>query len=157
MVEIKVINKGHHPLPAYATGQSAGMDLRACTDGPVTLRPMERRLIGTGLYISLPEGCEAQIRPRSGLALRHTHPILYSDLDVNGHLNNVRIAALVSDALDLTAHDFVRSLQINYTAETPAGLPLSLYAARTADTFRVRGEAAGKVRFEAAGTFGRLD
>lgn len=93
----------------------------------------------------------------SGLALHHTHPILYSDLDVNGHLNNVRIAALVSDALDLTAHDFVRSLQINYTAETPAGLTLFLYAARTADTFRVRGEAAGKVRFEAAGTFGRLD
>lgn len=92
----------------------------------------------------------------SGMALHHTHPILYSDLDVNGHLNNVRIAALVSDALDLTAQDFVRSLQINYTAETPAGLTLSLYAERTADTFRVRGEAEGKIRFEAAGTFGRL-
>lgn len=92
----------------------------------------------------------------SGLSLHHTHPILYSDLDVNGHLNNVRIAALVSDALDLGEHDFVRSIQINYTAETPAGLTLSLYAERTDDTFRVRGEADGQTRFEAAGTFGRL-
>ena len=58
-------------MPQYATPQSAGMDLRANIDNPVTLRPMERRLIPTGLYIALPPGYEAQVRPRSGLALKH--------------------------------------------------------------------------------------
>ena len=71
MLEVKVINKGHQQLPAYATPQSAGMDLRANLDAPVVLRPMERRLIPTGLYIALPEGYEAQVRPRSGLAFKH--------------------------------------------------------------------------------------
>ena len=69
MLKIKVVNKGHQPLPQYATTQSAGMDLRANLEAPVTLKPMERRLIPTGLYIALPEGYEAQVRPRSGLAL----------------------------------------------------------------------------------------
>ena len=70
-IEVKVVNNGHQPLPAYATPQSAGMDLRANLDAPVTLLPMERRLIPTGLHIALPEGYEAQVRPRSGLALKH--------------------------------------------------------------------------------------
>ena len=70
MLKIKVVNKGHHPLPQYATTQSAGMDLRANLDASITLKPMERRLIPTGLYIALPEGFEAQVRPRSGLALK---------------------------------------------------------------------------------------
>lgn len=70
MLQVKVINKGHQPLPAYATSQSAGMDLRANIAEPIVLRPMERRLIPTGLHIALPEGYEAQIRPRSGLALK---------------------------------------------------------------------------------------
>jgi dUTP pyrophosphatase len=69
MIQVKVVNKGHQPLPAYATPQSAGMDLRANIDEPITLRPMERRLIPTGLHIALPAGYEAQVRPRSGLAL----------------------------------------------------------------------------------------
>ena len=149
--------KGPSWLRAFSfavDGQPAG---QADTDSHRILRPSQIEQAAS--YVCLDR--EALPMPGkldvSGLALHHTHPILYSDLDVNGHLNNVRIAALVSDALDLTAHDFVRSLQINYTAETPAGLTLFLYAARTADTFRVRGEAAGKVRFEAAGTFGRLD
>lgn len=90
MTEIKVVNKGHQPLPAYATEQSAGMDLRANTDGPVTLRPMERKLIGTGLYIALPAGFEAQIRPRSGLALKHGITVLNSpgtvDADYRGEI-----------------------------------------------------------------------
>ena len=68
-MQIKVINRGRQPLPAYATEQSAGMDLRANIDAPLTLRPLERKLVGTGLYIALPQGYEAQIRPRSGLAL----------------------------------------------------------------------------------------
>ena len=70
MIKIKVVNRGHQQLPAYATPQSAGMDLRANLDAPITLHPMERRLIPTGLHIALPEGYEAQVRPRSGLALK---------------------------------------------------------------------------------------
>ena len=76
MIKISVINRGHQQLPAYATPQSAGMDLRANLDEPVTLQPMERRLIPTGLYIALPEGFEAQVRPRSGLALKHGVTVL---------------------------------------------------------------------------------
>ena len=60
MVQVKVINKGNQPLPTYATTQSAGMDLRANIDNPITLKPMERRLVPTGLYIALPQGYEAQ-------------------------------------------------------------------------------------------------
>ena len=76
MTLVKVINKGHQPLPAYATEMSAGMDLRANLEEPVTLQPMERKLIPTGLYIALPVGHEAQIRPRSGLALKHGVTVL---------------------------------------------------------------------------------
>ena len=67
----KIVNKSPYPLPAYATGQSAGMDLRADIPGPLTLRSLQRELIPTGLYIELPAGFEAQIRPRSGLAIKH--------------------------------------------------------------------------------------
>ena len=70
-MKLKVINKGHQPLPKYAIAQSAGMDLRANLDEPITLRPLERKLIKTGLFVALPEGYEAQVRPRSGLALKH--------------------------------------------------------------------------------------
>lgn len=63
MIQVKVVNRGHQQLPAYATPQSAGMDLRANIEAPITLRPMERRLIPTGLHIALPEGYEAQVRP----------------------------------------------------------------------------------------------
>ena len=70
-MKIKIINKSHHPMPAYATPQSAGMDIRANLTAPVELKPLERKLIPTGLYIALPEGYEAQLRPRSGLALKH--------------------------------------------------------------------------------------
>lgn len=90
MVKIKVVNTGSQPLPAYATSQSAGMDLRANLEAPVTLHPMERRLIPTGLHIELPEGFEAQIRPRSGLALKHGITVLNSpgtvDADYRGEL-----------------------------------------------------------------------
>lgn len=71
MLKIKVVNKGKQPLPVYATPQSAGMDLRADIDKPIVLKSLERVLIPTGLYISLPEGYEAQVRPRSGLAIKH--------------------------------------------------------------------------------------
>ena len=78
MLQIKVVNKGHQPLPQYATAQSAGMDLRANLDAPVVLKPMERRLIPTGLHIALPAGYEAQVRPRSGLALKKGITVLNS-------------------------------------------------------------------------------
>lgn len=89
-IQIKVVNKGNQQLPTYATEQSAGMDLRANLEEPVTLDPMERKLIGTGLYISLPEGYEAQIRPRSGLALKNGITVLNSpgtvDADYRGEI-----------------------------------------------------------------------
>lgn len=69
-MEVKIINRSHHPLPQYATALSAGMDLRANLDKPIHLGPMQRCLVSTGLYIALPAGFEAQIRPRSGLALK---------------------------------------------------------------------------------------
>lgn len=69
-MEVKIINRSHHPLPQYATALSAGMDLRANLDEPIHLGPMQRCLVPTGLYIALPAGFEAQIRPRSGLALK---------------------------------------------------------------------------------------
>jgi dUTP pyrophosphatase len=70
-MKVKVINQSKHPLPGYETIHSAGLDLRANIDKPVTLNPLERSLIPTGLFIELPIGYEAQIRPRSGLAIKH--------------------------------------------------------------------------------------
>lgn len=90
MEKIKIVNKGQQPLPTYATAQSAGMDLRANIDEPIILRPMERQLIPTGLYMALPEGFEAQVRPRSGLALKHGITVLNTpgtiDADYRGEL-----------------------------------------------------------------------
>lgn len=93
---IRVINKSGHPLPAYATEQSAGMDLRAwLPDGAVVLEPMERRLVPTGLRIALPDGYEAQVRPRSGLALKHGIGVLNSpgtiDADYRGDVGVILI------------------------------------------------------------------
>ena len=94
-MKVRVINKGHQPLPAYATPQSAGMDLRANLENPVVLQPMERRLIPTGLYIALPEGAEAQVRPRSGLALKHGITVLNSpgtiDADYRGEVGVILV------------------------------------------------------------------
>ena len=90
ITEVKVINRSHHPLPQYATPLSAGMDLRANIDAPITLRPLERCLIPTGLFIALPPGYEAQVRPRSGLALKKGITVLNSpgtiDADYRGEL-----------------------------------------------------------------------
>ena len=90
ITEVKVINRSHHPLPQYATPLSAGMDLRANIDAPITLRPLERCLIPTGLFIALPPGYEAQVRPRSGLALKEGITVLNSpgtiDADYRGEL-----------------------------------------------------------------------
>lgn len=90
-MKVEIINRSNHPTPSYATAQSAGMDLRAnLTDGPITIPPMGRTLIPTGLYIALPPGFEAQVRPRSGLALKHGVTVLNSpgtiDADYRGEL-----------------------------------------------------------------------
>ena len=89
-MEIKVINKGRQPLPEYATPLSAGLDLRANIEESIVLRPMERQLIGTGLYIALPPGYEAQVRPRSVLALKHGITVLNTpgtiDADYRGEV-----------------------------------------------------------------------
>ena len=94
-MEVRIINHSKHALPQYATELSAGMDLRADLDGPVTLKPLERRLIPTGLYIALPEGYEAQVRPRSGLALKHGITLLNApgtiDADYRGEIGVILV------------------------------------------------------------------
>jgi len=94
-MEIKVINKGSQELPKYQTPQSAGMDLRANINEPIVLAPLDRKLIPTGLYIALPVGYEAQIRPRSGLALKHGVTVLNApgtiDADYRGEVGVVLI------------------------------------------------------------------
>lgn len=95
MIQVKVINKGKQPLPKYATPQSAGMDLRANIEEAFTLKPLERKLVPTGLFISLPEGYEAQVRPRSGLALKHGITVLNTpgtvDADYRGEVGVVLV------------------------------------------------------------------
>ena len=89
-MNLEVINKSKHPLPAYATHQSAGLDLRANIDAAITLKPLERALIPTGLHIALEPGFEAQVRPRSGLAAKHGITVLNSpgtiDADYRGDI-----------------------------------------------------------------------
>lgn len=89
-MKVQIINKSHHPLPSYATLQSAGMDIRANLLEPVEIKPLERKLIPTGLYIALPDGYEAQMRPRSGLALKHGITLLNTpgtiDADYRGEI-----------------------------------------------------------------------
>ena len=89
-MKVQIINRSHHPLPQYATGLSAGVDLRANIEAPVELRPMERRLIPTGLFMALPPGFEAQVRPRSGLAIKHGITVLNTpgtiDADYRGEV-----------------------------------------------------------------------
>ncbi len=100
-MEIKIINLSQHALPEYATAHSAGVDLRANLTEPIILKPMERRLIPTGLYIELPVGYEAQVRPRSGLALKKGITVLNSpgtiDADYRGEIGVILIN--LSDAV----------------------------------------------------------
>ena len=92
---IRIYNKSNNPLPAYASANAAGMDLRADLAEPVVLQPLERRLIPTGLFIELPEDCEAQVRPRSGLALKHGITVLNTpgtiDADYRGEVGVILI------------------------------------------------------------------
>ncbi|MBP3714483.1 MAG: dUTP diphosphatase [Phocaeicola sp.] len=94
-MKVQIINQSKHPLPQYATEQSAGVDLRANLDEPVVMKPLERCLIPTGLYISLPKGFEAQVRPRSGLAIKHGIGVLNSpgtiDADYRGEIRVILV------------------------------------------------------------------
>ena len=103
MLNVQIINRSKHSLPSYATGQSAGMDIRANIDTPMVVAPMQRCLVPTGLYIALPPGFEAQIRPRSGLALKRGITVLNSpgtiDADYRGEIGIILI--------NLSADEFV--------------------------------------------------
>ncbi len=102
-MKIKIVNTSNHPLPEYATPYSAGMDLRANIAEPIALKPLQRALIPTGIYIQLPEGYEAQIRPRSGLAIKHGISIVNSpgtiDADYRGEIRVILV--------NLSADEFV--------------------------------------------------
>lgn len=103
-MKVNIINKSRHALPAYATALSAGMDLRANIDEPITLGPLERRLVPTGIYIALPPGYEAQVRPRSGLATKHGITVINSpgtvDADYRGEIR-VSLVNLSNDTFTI--------------------------------------------------------
>ena len=134
-MKVKIVNKSSNPSPAYATRQSAGMDIRANLQEPVTLAPLQRALIPTGIYIALPEGFECQARPRSGLAVKHGITVLNSpgtiDADYRGELkillvnlsdtpfvieNGERIAQLV-----VARHEHVEWEEVEVLDETGRG------------------------------------
>ena len=102
-MKVQIINKSKHPLPAYATEQSAGMDIRANLEQPIVLKPLQRCLVPTGLSIALPSGYEAQLRPRSGLALKKGITLLNTpgtiDADYRGEIGVI--------VINLSAEDFI--------------------------------------------------
>lgn len=104
-MKVKIINKSDNPLPDYSTAWSSGMDLRASLNEPVKLKPLERTLVPTGLFIELPEGYEAQIRPRSGLALKKGISVLNSpgtiDADYRGEIG-VILVNLSNETVEIT-------------------------------------------------------
>ena len=95
MLQVKIVNRSPYPCPAYATPQSAGLDLRASLEEPVLLQPLQRAMIPTGLYIALPAGYEAQVRPRSGLAAKHGVTVLNTpgtiDADYRGEIRVILV------------------------------------------------------------------
>jgi dUTP pyrophosphatase len=136
MIQISVINKSNNPLPAYQTEHAAGLDLCAFLAEPICLKPMERMLIPTGLFIEIPEGYEAQIRPRSGLALKHGITVLNSpgtiDADYRGEVkvllinlgsepftvqSGERIAQMV-----VSAHAQIEWLEATVLSQTARGM-----------------------------------
>ncbi len=116
MIEVKVINRSNNPLPEFSTIHSAGVDLRASLENSVTVKPLERVLIPTGLYIELPHGYEAQIRPRSGLAVKYGITVLNSpgtiDADYRGEVQVVLIN-LSSEAFVINNGDRICQMVIN--------------------------------------------
>jgi dUTP pyrophosphatase len=94
-MKIQIVNRSHHPLPQYATALSAGLDLRANLETPITIEPLQRVLVPTGLFMALPEGFEAQVRPRSGLAIKRGITVLNTpgtiDADYRGEIGVILI------------------------------------------------------------------
>lgn len=134
-MEVKIINKSNHQLPSYATEHSAGMDIRAFIDDPIVLHPMERKLIHTGLYMALPNGYEAQVRPRSGLALKHGITVLNApgtvDADYRGEVGVILINLsnedfVINDGeriaqIVISKHETVDFVEVNELDETERG------------------------------------
>ncbi|MDB5001722.1 MAG: dut [Mucilaginibacter sp.] len=114
-MNIKVINRSKNTLPAYETLHAAGMDMRADLEAPVMLKPLERKLIPTGLYIELPEGYEAQIRPRSGLAYKHGISIVNSpgtiDADYRGEIK-VLLVNLSTESFEINTGDRIAQMVV---------------------------------------------
>ncbi|MDB5129620.1 dUTP diphosphatase [Mucilaginibacter sp.] len=114
-MNIKIINRSKNTLPAYETLHAAGMDMRADLEAPVTLKPLERKLIPTGLSIELPEGYEAQIRPRSGLAFKHGIGIVNSpgtiDADYRGEIK-VLLVNLSADDFEVNTGDRIAQMVV---------------------------------------------
>ena len=102
-MQIQIVNKSHHKLPQYATALSAGLDIRANLDSPITLKPLGRALVPTGLFIALPQGYEAQIRPRSGLAIKKGITVLNSPGTIDADYRGEICVILVN----LSSDDFV--------------------------------------------------
>ena len=134
-MEVKIINKSRHRLPDYSTSYSAGMDLRANLDNSVTLKPLERKLIPTGLFIEIPVGYEAQIRPRSGLALKHGITVLNTpgtiDSDYRGEIGVILVNLsdkefVINDCericqMVLNKHEYIEWNQVNSLESTDRG------------------------------------
>ena len=116
MIELSVINKSNNPLPKYQTKQSAGVDLQAFIESDVVIKPMERVLIGTGIYIALPDGFEAMIRPRSGMAYKHGISVINTpgtiDADYRGELKVALINFSKKD-FTITNGDRIAQMVVN--------------------------------------------
>lgn len=132
---VNIINKSRHATPSYATEQSAGMDLRANIETPIVLRPLERRLIPTGIYIALPKGFEGQVRPRSGMATKHGITVINApgtvDADYRGEIK-VSLVNLSNEAftiedgeriaqLVVARHETVEWVEVETLDETERG------------------------------------
>lgn len=120
MLKVNIVNRSNHPLPAYATSGASGMDLRAFLSAPVQLQPLERALIATGLFIQLPEGYEAQVRPRSGMALKQGLTCLNTpgtiDADYRGEIKII-IINLSNEVQEIYSGDRIAQLVVQQVSK----------------------------------------
>jgi len=135
-MNIKIVNKSKHESPSYATQAAAGMDLRASIDAPIVLKPLERTLVPTGLFMEIPEGCEAQIRPRSGLAYKNGITVLNSpgtiDADYRGEIKVILVNLSKNDftindgervaQMVIAKHEQAEWIQVEQLIETERGV-----------------------------------
>ena len=129
MIDLSIINKSNNPLPKYQTKQSAGLDLCAFLDEELILKPMDRKLIGTGLFIALPEGFEAMIRPRSGMAFKHGITVINSpgtiDADYRGEIK-IALVNLSQENFTIKNGDRVAQMVVNKYEQVSFNLTDSL-------------------------------